>query len=212
MKWDGTSWSAVAGGANDDAIYNVFAVGMYHNEIHIAGYLSSTPTGPIRLVDWTRYLTTGAPWIASQPVSQLSECGLAPTFTIQPAAGYTGLSYTWRRNGTPLSNGLTGHGTTISGATANQLKLINASSADDGTYDCVLSNSCGSETSILVSLTVGMSCCADATHNGTVNIEDLLHVISQWGEPGSDADVTHDGVVNIEDVLAVISAWGVCPS
>lgn len=211
MKWDGASWSQVAGGANNDPIHSVFAIGTYHDELHISGYLSSTATAQVRLTDWTRYLTTGAPWIASQPVSQFPACGLAPTFTIQPAAGYSGLSYSWRRNGTPLSNGVTSHGTTISGATTNQLKLINVSGADDGAYDCVLSNTCGSETSAPAMLTVDTTCCADANHSGAVNIDDLLQVINNWGATGNSADVTHDGVVDIDDMLAVINGWGACP-
>jgi hypothetical protein len=47
--------------------------------------------------------------------------------------------------------------------------------------------------------------------NGVVNIDDLLLVISNWGQgPGNPADVNGNGTVNIDDLLAVISAWGPC--
>ena len=48
-------------------------------------------------------------------------------------------------------------------------------------------------------------------HDGRVNIDDLLYVISQWGQPGGPADTNHDNIVNIDDLLAVIAAWGMCP-
>jgi hypothetical protein len=46
--------------------------------------------------------------------------------------------------------------------------------------------------------------------NGTVNIEDLLFVIANWGSVGGPADVNGDNTVNISDLLAVIAAWGTC--
>jgi hypothetical protein len=37
-------------------------------------------------------------------------------------------------------------------------------------------------------------------------------VIINWGATGSNsADATHNGVVNIDDLVAVIVAWGACP-
>jgi hypothetical protein len=53
----------------------------------------------------------------------------------------------------------------------------------------------------------------DVNVDGSVNITDLLGVISAWGVCPAPpihcpADVTHDGVVNIADLLFVISHWG----
>jgi hypothetical protein len=48
--------------------------------------------------------------------------------------------------------------------------------------------------------------------DGTVNVNDLLFVISNWGQgAGNPADVNGDNIVNIADLLAVIAAWGTCP-
>jgi hypothetical protein len=61
------------------------------------------------------------------------------------------------------------------------------------------------------------ACPADVTGNGSVNVQDLLAVISAWGvcpgqcPPYCAADVSHDCTVNIQDLLAVIAAWGACP-
>jgi hypothetical protein len=55
--------------------------------------------------------------------------------------------------------------------------------------------------------------CGDG--NGTVDIIDLLEVLSQWGaggSPGCDiAPDGGDGTVDILDLLDVLAAWGDCP-
>jgi hypothetical protein len=60
------------------------------------------------------------------------------------------------------------------------------------------------------------NCVADITPspggNGTVNIDDLFAVISNWGPcPGCAADINQSGIVDIDDVLIVVSGWGPCP-
>jgi hypothetical protein len=63
-------------------------------------------------------------------------------------------------------------------------------------------------------------CPADIVPSGTVNIDDLLAVISAWGAcplpcpprcPADIAPAIGNCAVNIDDLLAVISAWGACP-
>lgn len=50
-------------------------------------------------------------------------------------------------------------------------------------------------------------------HDGLVNIDDLVVVITSWGQTGLGlpADCTHNGVVDIDDLVEVITGWGVCP-
>ncbi len=53
------------------------------------------------------------------------------------------------------------------------------------------------------------SCPADCNVDGTINVNDLLMVINNWGRnPGSPADINHDNQVNVADLLAVINAYG----
>ncbi|MEM7227451.1 MAG: hypothetical protein AAF432_01410 [Planctomycetota bacterium] len=55
--------------------------------------------------------------------------------------------------------------------------------------------------------------------NDTVNIDDLLAVINNFGNPGGPCDNAPDngdgtfgnGIVNIDDLLGVINAFGACP-
>jgi len=57
-------------------------------------------------------------------------------------------------------------------------------------------------------------CPGDVVEDEVVNVDDLLIVISLWGNPGAlggIADVNLDGFVNVDDLLAVINGWGPCP-
>ena len=52
---------------------------------------------------------------------------------------------------------------------------------------------------------------ADITGDGTVNVEDLLLVISEWQCTGTcQADINGDGTVDVGDLLLVIASWGNC--
>jgi hypothetical protein len=57
------------------------------------------------------------------------------------------------------------------------------------------------------------TCPADVTlpPNGVVNIDDLIVVITHWGQAGGQGDVNHDNTVDIDDLLQVIVHWGMCP-
>ncbi|MDE0636003.1 MAG: T9SS type A sorting domain-containing protein [Candidatus Poribacteria bacterium] len=48
----------------------------------------------------------------------------------------------------------------------------------------------------------------DVNRDGSINLQDLISVASQFGQPGNDnaADVNEDGVINIADILLVAAA------
>ena len=55
-------------------------------------------------------------------------------------------------------------------------------------------------------------CPADADGSGTVDLGDVMAVLTSWGPcEGCPADVTGDGTVDVEDLVAVIIGWGGCP-
>ncbi len=83
---------------------------------------------------------------ASGPSSTL--VGSAVTLRAR-ASGYGPLTYQWRRNGMPLSNG-----GSISGAQTSILTIDPVGFADAGDYDVVVTDSCGTATSPIVALTV----------------------------------------------------------
>ncbi|MEI7658967.1 MAG: immunoglobulin domain-containing protein [Phycisphaerae bacterium] len=86
-----------------------------------------------------------APTITTQPFAQALVPGATASFSI--AAEGSGLAYQWRRNGTALTSG-----GRVSGATTSSLSITAVTSADQGTYDCVVTGVCGSVTSSTAAL------------------------------------------------------------
>ncbi len=69
----------------------------------------------------------------------------------------------------------------------------------------------------LLEITYSPPCAADITHDGHLNVSDLLAVIGNWGPCPSPctppsvncpADIIRDCTVNVTDLLAVINAYG----
>jgi hypothetical protein len=87
------------------------------------------------------------PNISSQPAGQTVSAPSSATFSIT-AAG-TGLSYQWRKNGSPLSD--MGN---ISGVAGTTLTINPTSEGDAGSYDVVVTGTCGSLTSSAATLEV----------------------------------------------------------
>ncbi|MEW6302216.1 MAG: immunoglobulin domain-containing protein [Verrucomicrobiota bacterium] len=82
------------------------------------------------------------PSISTPPQSQTVNAGANVTFSVT-ASGSTPLSYQWRKNGA-----------NISGATGSSFTLNNVSASDAADYTVVVSNSAGSATSTVATLTV----------------------------------------------------------
>lgn len=215
-SWDG-SWHHVQGGADG----TVRALVSYHDEVHAGGEFQMVDsfTSP----GWAKYFETGVPWIAQQPQSAEQPCKASFTVFMQAATGYS-LQRQWRKDGVPLVNGPTGTGSYI--IATGLLFVFNASDADEGVYDCVLSSACGSVTSEPVTLTITGDCPAcigniflldDSTN--VLNVGDLLALLSRWGPcpafPGNcGADIAPpggDGTVDHGDLLALLAGWGACP-
>lgn len=57
----------------------------------------------------------------------------------------------------------------------------------------------------------GSTCSEDLTGDGTVDVLDLLDMLTAWGpNPGHAADLNGDDVVNVLDLLELLTAWGAC--
>lgn len=53
------------------------------------------------------------------------------------------------------------------------------------------------------------ACPSDITGDGTVNVDDVLQLIGDWGGSGN-SDIDGDGVVGVNDMLELLAAWGPC--
>jgi hypothetical protein len=161
-------------------------------------------------------LLCSAPQIVTQPVSQTATEGGSASFSVS-ASGTGPLVYQWRRGLTILNNGGNISGVDTPTLTINPVSLGDASFG----YRCRVSGVCGIILSGNATLSVNPACWGDCYPdggNGTVNIDDLVRIITAWGMCNSHqpcpADVSPNGgngMVDIDDLVRVITGWGVCP-
>jgi hypothetical protein len=82
------------------------------------------------------------------------------------ASGTDPRTYQWRKDGLNLADG-----GAVSGANTPTVTISPASLADAGSYDCIVSNDCGSVTSNAATLTV---CAGDINCDESVDFGDFL--------------------------------------
>jgi hypothetical protein len=143
------------------------------------------------------------PQITLQPGSQGVADGQTTVFGVT-AIGTLPLSYQWRKQGIPLSDG-----GNIAGATTDLLTISPASFPDAGVYDVVVTNVCGSQPSVPGTLTIWQR--GDMNCDGSVNFGDINpYVLAIQGEseyeaqyPGCNwynADINGDTYVDFADI------------
>lgn len=108
----------------------------------ISNAAASVTSAPVALT------IAGAPVILAQPADLTAYVGTLATFSVN-ASGDAPLTYQWRRSGTNLTD--SGN---ISGATTSQLNLNPVAFADAGPYSVLVSNTAGSVTSAVATLSV----------------------------------------------------------
>jgi hypothetical protein len=121
------------------------------------------------------------------------------------AYGADPLTYRWRRGGIELSDGPTGHGSVISGATTATLSITGCAELDEGSYECIVSTVCGSVTSAAGVLTV--LCTADFNADGMTMSQDFFDYVTAFFLGLLSADVDVDGVVTSEDFFGFLEAF-----
>ena len=132
-------------------------------------------------------------------------CASGATSFSVTAAGTAPFTYAWRHNSTPIPVG-----SNASAGTAT-LSLTGVALGDAGTYDCIVTNSCGSTTSSAGAVTV----LVDLNGDNAINTLDLGIVLAHFGSsvaPGTLGDGNGDGVVNTVDLGLILNGFGhTCP-
>ena len=77
----------------------------------------------------------------TDPASQLACNGDTVIFSVI-ASGRGPFFYQWFKGASPLADGPSGNGSTISGATTNTLTITDAQAGDAGSYTCQVMDSC----------------------------------------------------------------------
>ena len=139
---------------------------------------------------------TGA-GIASQPSAATACLGGSASFSVT-ATGTAPITYQWRRNGTNLSNG-----GNLSGADSTVLSIAGVLAGDYGNYDCVVTNACGTATSIAATLSTNPT---DTDNDGTADCFDACPLDPLKTAPGvcgcgvADTDTDADGTADCNDL------------
>jgi hypothetical protein len=111
-----------------------------------------------------------APLVSAPSVSPAASVAAPATVTFQEAAsGSTPLSYQWRKDTVPLTDGTNSNGSIITGSLSNILVIANSHTADSGSYDVVVTNEFGTATSAAQTLSVSAEVFAPSIQSITVN-------------------------------------------
>ncbi|MBL8876770.1 MAG: immunoglobulin domain-containing protein [Phycisphaerae bacterium] len=156
-----------------------------------------------------------APVITQQP----DNAHASPDATFSVLAAPADATYQWRKGGTPLTDGPTPSGSTISGSQTASLTIHNAHPEDAGSYDALISNSCGSAISNSATLSV---CTGDLNADGLVDDADFVLFLAGYNildcaDPtmpaNCPADLNNDGVVDDADFVIFVPAYDalLCP-
>ena len=129
------------------------------------------------------------------------------------AIGAGTLTYQWRRNGTPLSDGTTGTGSLIAGSTTANMIVSGFGYADEGDYDAIVTGDCGTTTTVKATVTI---CASDLNCDNVVNdgdfsvfapAYDLLDCLDPAMPVGCPSDINRDGFVDDLDFTLFVQAY-----
>lgn len=196
-EWDANQWIPVpvSGPVARDATAMAF-----NRQSGQAVLFGGAPVGSPGLQDTWTFSDFGTnPSLTLQPTSAQT-CRIGPASFMVAVTAPATVTYQWRRNGINLINS-PGF---IEGAQTATLSLLYR--PDAGTYDCIVTNSCGGTTSNPATLTI---CSGDFSCNGIVNSQDFFeflgHFFNNGGDPAADFD--YDGAVTSQDFFDFLAAF-----
>ncbi|GMU83740.1 MAG: hypothetical protein AMXMBFR47_36100 [Planctomycetota bacterium] len=209
-EWDGNAWTRVSipapirGG-------HAMVFDAERREMVVFGGFEHPPGEETTMPRTTWVLRACGPAIVEQPVNQARCVGGSAVFAVS-AEGPEPYVYQWRKEGVELTN----EPNHISGATDSSLNIVNSTPDDSGSYDCVVSNDCGSATSAVATLSI-CEFTGDLNCDGVVGLSDLSVLLSNFGRTDTpqrtDGDLDADGAVGLADLSIMLSAFGfMCPS
>ncbi|MCC6359294.1 MAG: immunoglobulin domain-containing protein [Phycisphaerales bacterium] len=140
-QWDGSTWVEVTAAGPAGRFSHALVYDQSRHTTLLYGGACATE----RFADLWELGSLSPIVILAAPDATSVSFGATAAFSV--AATGDSPTYRWRWNGADLSDGETGRGSIISGATTAALSIANAQFADEGSYDCVVSNACGSQTS-----------------------------------------------------------------
>ena len=210
-RWNGTAWSPLGTGVSGTSspsatVTFVTALAMLANGDVVAGGEFATAGGL-----GSAYLAGFAfdgPTIQTQPVST-SACAAGSASFFVGGSDPGPLSYAWRRGEITIDP------TTNPSAATATLLLSHVQPSDAGSYDCIVTNACGSTTSDAATLTICYANCDCSTTSPTLNVLDFSCFLNRFasGDPLANCDgSTTAPVLNVLDFSCFLNAFSAgCP-
>jgi hypothetical protein len=162
------------------------------------------------------------PGIGTQPASQNVCSSAGVTFSVV-STGTGPLAYQWQVESAPpgsgdftnLADGLLAGVASIAGANTATITLTDLVVGGAASFRCLVSNSCGSETSAVARLAI-CDYAADLNCDGDADLSDLSTLLSNFGATGgathAQGDLDGDGDVTLTDLSILLSEYGsACP-
>lgn len=206
--WDGSVWTLRATAGPAARYDHAMAFDPARGSLLVYG-----GTGLVRYADqWLGDATsTAAPlMIAQHPMPQTVAPGQPASFHVV-ATGHGPLSYRWRRNSRPLSDG-----GEFSGVTTPDLLVNPATCFNPGTFDVIVSDSCGSILSTNAFLSV-VPCpfmcytnCDGSTVAPVLNVNDFICFNERYaaGDSWANCDAsTTPPILNVLDFVCFLNAF-----
>ncbi len=140
----------------------------------------------------------GAPAIVQQPESGRF-CGKSDVLLeVRTNQNPGDVTFQWRHDGVPID-------TTLNpSAGSSTLTISRALAGASGSYDCVVTNPCGSSTSSAATIRV---CVADTDCSGSVDLTDFFQWLNAWDTSDPSSDLTGDNAVTTDDFLTFFNAF-----
>lgn len=146
------------------------------------------------------------PVITSNTADRVQNANTTAIFNAGIVGSVAGITYQWYWNGIPLVDGFTLNGSVAAGAATSQLRISFPTCADQGFYNCTVTNACGSVTTVAGRLTINGCVFGDIGNDGFVAYDDGIILIGCMTGPGGGifpgcggADLDSDGDVDLAD-------------
>lgn len=218
--WDGVStWTGFGAGVNGAAVYALASVDLDRGAGPawpqlVAGGDFTLAAGNIanRIASW---VSNAAPLVITSPADAKGCLGGQVAFTVRAAAGAFP-TYQWRKNGSALADGPTGSGSSIVGATSITLTISGMTAQDLGAYDVIVTNACGSGTSLPA--TLSYTCyanCDCSTAQPILNVNDFTCFLNRFAAGNGYANCdgsTSTPSLNVNDFICFQASFAAgCP-
>ena len=190
-KWTGSQWVRI-GSANS----TIFALSTLPNgDLAVGG--SFTQVDGLSVQNFAIY-RSGTPLTISMQPSPLTSCLSSPADFSVAASGAGPFSYQWRKDTLPIDP-LANPSAATAVLTIPSVQLLDA-----GSYDCRVTNACGSVASDPAVLTI---CIGDFNCDGGLDGGDVEIFFQAWETGDPAGDVNGDGGVDGSDVGLFFARW-----